>query len=162
MKHVPLVTKTPKQAEVKAEGQTCEQVVSLLDIYPTLTALCHLPTAGSNEGLSLTTLLNNPKYQRNIPATTTWGNGNNAIRNERWRHIPYRDVSEELYDHQIDDGEHENVANDEAYLQVKNSLRQWIPKYKQLPAGMSKFTSDFLEQRLQQWQNQNGIPYWLL
>jgi len=160
--HVPLVIKMPEQAKEQSAGKTCEQVVSLLDVYPTLTELCQLPTVGSNEGLSLTTLLNNPRYRRNIPATTTWGYGNHAIRSERWRYIQYRDGSEELYDHQIDDGEHENLANDEAYLQVKNSLKRWLPKFNQLPAGMDKFTDDFLDKRLQQWQNQNGIPDWLL
>jgi arylsulfatase A-like enzyme len=160
--HVPLVIKTPEQGKGQTVGQICTQAVSLLDIYPTLTELCKLPPVVSNEGLSLATLLKNPDSQRNIPALTTWGYGNHAIRNERWRYIQYRDGSEELYDHQVDGNEHHNLATVDAYQQVKDSLKQWLPKHNQLPAGMSEFSGDFLEQRIQQWQGQNGIPDWLL
>jgi len=155
--HVPLAIKLPNQQQ----GQRCDQVVSLLDVYPTLTQLCGLPSEPSNEGLSLINLLNNPDFERKIPAITTWGYRNHSIRDEGWRYIQYRDGSEELYDHQQDPNEHLNLAADKKYQDKKLRLMRWIPKHNQLPSGMTELSDDFLDKRLQLWQSQNGIPDWL-
>jgi hypothetical protein len=40
----------------------------------------------------------------------TLGQGNHAIRDDRWRYIRYADGSEELYDHQADPNEWNNLA----------------------------------------------------
>ena len=155
--HVPLVIKQPKQAQ----GKNCHQVVSLLDIYPTLTELCQLPAVDSNEGLSLAKLLNNPGLNRNRPAVTTWGYKNHSVRDERWRYIQYRDGSEELYDHLNDANEHYNLATNLKYQSLKEKLKLWLPEENNLPSHMSVWDGDFLEKRLNKWQQNNGIPDWL-
>ncbi|MCJ8319978.1 MAG: sulfatase-like hydrolase/transferase [Colwellia sp.] len=155
--HVPLVIKLPKQVQ----GQKCHQVVSLLDIYPTLTQLCQLPDVPSNEGLSLNTLINNPEHNRSQPAITTWGYKNHSVRDEHWRYIQYRDGSEELYNHQNDAHEHYNLAKNTKYNAIKEKLKLWLPKENKLPSHMSEWDEDFLEQRLNKWQQENGIPDWL-
>jgi len=154
---VPLAIRLPGQQQ----GQVCNQVVSLLDVYPTLTALCGLPPVSSNEGLSLTTLLNNPNFERKLPAVTTWGYKNHSVRDENLRYTQYRDGAEELFDRHNDPHEHTNVADDPAYATTKQALRRWLPKHNQLPSDMSQFDVDFLEKRLNKWQATNGIPDWL-
>ena len=43
-------------------------------------------------------------------AISTLGQNNHAVRDERWRYIRYADGSEELYDHQTDPNEWNNIA----------------------------------------------------
>ena len=131
-------------------------------VHPTLTKLCQLPAVPSNEGLSLTPQINNPNFDRKLPAITTWGYKNHSIRDENLRYTRYRDGSEELFDHKKDPHEHKNVAYDANYKVIKQQLRRWLPQHNQLPAEMSEFKGDFLEDRLKQWQENNGIPDWLV
>ena len=49
----------------------CEQVVELLDIYPTLVELCHQRVPAALEGRSLVSLLNDPKHASDNRALTT-------------------------------------------------------------------------------------------
>ncbi|WP_448552958.1 sulfatase [Thalassotalea montiporae] len=155
--HVPFVIRLPGQTQ----GKVCPQAVSLLDIYPTLTALCQLPAVDTNEGLSLASLCAEPSLERAQPAVSTWGYKNHAVITLTWRYIQYRDGSEELY-HNIDDpNQHYNLAEMPEHQAVKNTLQIWLPKHNQLPPGMSDFTGDFLEQRINQWQQANGVPDWL-
>lgn len=155
--HVPLVIRLPGQQQ----GKVCQQAVSLLDIYPTLTELCHLPAVKHNEGLSLAPLCRHPQLQRAEPAVSTWGYKNHAVIDEKWRYIQYRDGSEELYHNLRDPNQHDNLAKDPKYKSVKDSLKLWLPQHNQLPTGMTEFKGDFLEQRIQQWQRENGVPDWL-
>ena len=155
--HVPFAIRLPGQTQ----GQRCDQVVSLLDIYPTLTNLCSLPSVPTNEGYSLTTLLNNPQFERKLPAITTWGYKNHSVRDENLRYTQYRDGNEELFDHKVDPNEHTNVANDPRYNTIKQQLKHWLPRHNQMPTQMSQFNGDFLEKRLEKWQGENGIPDWL-
>ncbi len=62
------------------------------------------------EGISLQPLLEDPKADWNHAAISTLGQGNHAVRDERWRYIRYADGSEELYDHQNDPSEWHNLA----------------------------------------------------
>lgn len=113
--HVPLYFKLPGNQQQKAN---CNQVVSLLDIYPTLVDICGLPEAPKLEGNSILPLIKNPNLEWNKPVLSTWYYKNHAIRSQNWRYIQYRDGSEELYDHKIDPGEHTNLANDPKYKKV--------------------------------------------
>ena len=107
---------------------TCSKPVGLIDIYPTLIDLCHLPERKILEGQSLVPLMTNPGREWARPAVTTHGLGNHAIRSERWRYIQYADGSKELYDHQNDEMEWHNLANDESQADVLEDLSQWLPK----------------------------------
>lgn len=50
------------------------------------------------------------------------------IRSQRWRYIRYSDETEELYDHENDPWEHDNLAADETYNEVMAEHRSWLPK----------------------------------
>ena len=109
-------------------GGRCQYPVSLIDIYPTLVELCDLPSIEALEGRSLVPQLRDPSTQPPVPVVSTHGEGNHAVRSERWRYIRYRDGSEELYDHHSDPREWNNLAGDPAYEAVKKELEQWFPK----------------------------------
>lgn len=114
--------------DVTSPGGRCSRPVSLMDIYPTLIALCGLPDREGLEGESLMSLLRNPNSPRQTPAVTTYLQGNHSVRSERWRYIRYSDGTEELYDHQTDDLEWTNLANDPQYAEIKADLDRWLPK----------------------------------
>ena len=105
---VPLFFKTP---EMTTAGQSCDEAVSLLDIYPTLLDVCKLPPAPKLEGQSLLPLLTDPNANREEPVLMSWYYGNHAVRTKEWRYIQYRDGTQELYRHPTDAGEHRNLAN---------------------------------------------------
>ena len=107
---------------------TCSKPVGLIDIYPTLIALCGLPAREELEGRSLVPLMENSDRNWPFPAITTHGRGNHAIRSDRWRYIRYADGSEELYDHRHDEMEWENMAHSPILREVKELLSQWLPE----------------------------------
>ena len=155
---VPLFFKAPG---VSADGKTSPQVVSLLDIYPTLVDLCDLPQAPKLDGQSLVPLLRNPSLTSKRPVLNTWYYGNHAIRSNDWRYIRYRDGSEELYDHRKDQGEHRNLAKDPEYAAIIAEHRKFLPTKEALPAGESEWEGDKLDRRVRGWQSDDSVPGWL-
>ncbi|MDW7695765.1 sulfatase [Flammeovirgaceae bacterium SG7u.111] len=155
---VPLFFKVPG---MKTAGETSKQVVSLLDIYPTLSELCGLPDAPKLEGHSLTPLIEQPDATREMPVLNTWYYKNHSIRSNDWRYIRYRDGSEELYDHRNDPGEHTNLAEDPQYAEVIAEHKKWLPTTDALPAGKTEWTGDNLDRRIESWVEKDSIPVWL-
>jgi arylsulfatase A-like enzyme len=97
--------------------------VSLLDLYPTLLDLCGLPAKADLDGVSLVPQLRDPNAPTR-PVLTTFGQGNHAVRDARWRLIRYADGSEELYDHRQDPHEWNNLAGDPMFAETVKALRQ--------------------------------------
>ncbi len=120
---VPLVIRAPGH-----KPGTCTHPVSLLDLYPTLNELCGLKPSGKLDGISLVPLLANPAVAWKRPAVIEYQSGNAAVRSSRWRYIRYRDGGEELYDHDIDPKEWNNLADRPAHADVKKKLSKWLPK----------------------------------
>ncbi|MFT6784010.1 MAG: hypothetical protein ACJA1A_003952, partial [Saprospiraceae bacterium] len=79
------------------------------------------------DGIDLGPLLANPDSKREIPALTTWGRANYSLQSSKWRYTVYFDNSEELYDHENDPNEWDNLANNDQYIQVKNVLKKYLP-----------------------------------
>ncbi len=103
--------------------------VSLIDLYPTLLALCGLPPPSKQtlDGVDLTPLLKGHTIERGKPVLSTYGEGNHSIRDWRFRYIRYRNGDEELYDHAADPYEWFNVAGNPRFLAVKADLARWLP-----------------------------------
>ena len=120
---VPLIIRTPGGVE----GQVTNTTASLLDLYPTLLDLADLPGNTENEGESLKPILNGSGGTSDRVAITSYGFGNHAIRDERYRYIYYVDGSEELYDHQNDPDEWVNLAENSKYDEVKQRLAEYLP-----------------------------------
>ncbi len=128
---IPLIIAGP---DVAKPGVCTRQAVSSLDIYPTLNELCGFTPKPELEGESLLPLLSDPNTKREQPAITTIAPGAHSARSERWRYIRYADGSEELYDHQSDPNEWDNLA-DKPELQVtKDQLAAALPQGDAAPA----------------------------
>ncbi|WP_406682894.1 sulfatase [Seonamhaeicola sp. MEBiC1930] len=155
---VPLYFKVPDN---NGNGQKSSQVVSLLDIYPTLTDLCDLPKLSKLEGQSLIPLIINPKKIEDRAVLTTWYYKNHAVRSNNWRYIQYRDGSEELYNHKIDPGEYINLAKNSEYADVIEEHKKWLPKSNAIPAGSAEWKGDKLDKRIEAWEKDNNLPVWL-
>lgn len=109
-----------------AAGARCIQPVSLIDVYPSLVDLAGLETPEWLDGTSVKPQLADPEKAR-PPAISSYGEGNTAIRTERWRYIRYEDGSEELYDHRADPNEWVNLAKDPRHGETKKKLAGMIP-----------------------------------
>ncbi len=132
-------------------GEGCDTPVSLIDVYPTLVDLCGLPenpnqdrAAGQLDGHSLRPLLEAPSRGEwaGPPAALTVvrgpenpeigevapvGRQHRTVRGPRYRYSLYSDGFEELYDHEHDPNEFDNLAwskpNDSAVQESITRLR---------------------------------------
>ncbi|MEN8128327.1 MAG: sulfatase, partial [Planctomycetota bacterium] len=114
--------------ETLKTGRKCDEPVSLIDIYSTLTEMAGLKAPDYLDGESLVPWLEEPDKQRKSPAITTWGRGNYTIRSKDWRYIRYFDGSEELYHSKEDVQEWNNLADDPKCAKKKEELRKSLPK----------------------------------
>jgi arylsulfatase A-like enzyme len=143
---VPLVVYAPG---VTVSNQTCASPVSLVDLYPTLNALCELPEdpnggAGKNnialDGHDLTPLLKQPNLglwdgpqvslshlnSREVIAPHTqspWALNHHSARSVDHHYVLCSDGSEELYDHTNDPHEWINQALNSAYADTKSAMK---------------------------------------
>ncbi|MEM9830517.1 MAG: sulfatase [Bacteroidota bacterium] len=120
--HVPYIIVAPGQI---TPGTIVEKPVDLTTIYPTLAELCGLPDP-ETKGESVVPLLQGDTLFS--PALMTYLKGNHAVRTERWRYIRYADGSEELYDHEHDPREWNNVAGQQNYAEIIAELRKHLPQ----------------------------------
>jgi arylsulfatase A-like enzyme len=99
------------------QGASREQGVGLIDIYPTLLDLSGLPTNPVNQGHSLTPIIDNADAAWDYPVITQLRRNDHAgqaIQSGPWRYSLYADGSEELYNHESDPNEWNNLAADTA------------------------------------------------
>jgi arylsulfatase A-like enzyme len=118
----------PGLPEGSRTGGRCDRIVSLLDLFPTLTSLCGLDPKPGLEGRDLSPLLVNPNQGWDYPAVTTYDFNEFSIRTEGWHYIHYIDDSEELYDLRADPEEWRNLAGDPEYRGVRNRLAGLMPR----------------------------------
>jgi len=131
--HIPFIIAAPGFRK----GQVCRRPVSLIDIYPTLTELCEIPSPNHLEGNSLVPLLNRPKAKWD-PVLITYQEGNHAIRSDRYRYIRYKNGEEELYDLRNDPHEWTNIAYRKGTQRIMKQHAQWLPTENAPPIGPVK------------------------
>ncbi len=125
---IPMIIVAPKAA---ANGKASKRTIELVDIYPTLTDLAGVKAPDGLQGVSLRPLLDNADAAWNRAAyTQTVTKGKNkvqgySVRTERWRFTEwqYGEKGMELYDHDKDPQELNNLANDPAYSTVVAELK---------------------------------------
>lgn len=127
---VPLIISLPHQ---KTAGQSCRRIVEHLDIYPTLADLAGLKPPPALQGRSLVPLLNKPTATWSHAAFTQVQRGRipgYSIRTERWRYTEWDLGTKgvELYNHDTDPHELQNLANDSKYADVCAQLKQQLKK----------------------------------
>ncbi len=119
---VPLIFSVPGLTQ---EARKTEALVELVDVYPTLAELAHLPLPGHLEGSSFKSQLLDPQqtgktaafsqYPRKVGPKRLMGY---SMRTDRYRLTRWVDAADhdkldavELYDHQSDPQENTNLAN---------------------------------------------------
>lgn len=111
-----------------AQDKTVDASVSLIDMFPTLVALCHLQDKQKLDGVSLVSVLKDPATAKDrdvlLPGLKP---KEYAIMNQDWRYIHYADGSEELYDVRKDPNEWDNLASKEELNGIKEKLRTSAP-----------------------------------
>lgn len=108
-------------------GSQTSTPVDLQSLWPTLSQLSGLAKPDFVEGHSIAPLLHNPEFNWTVPALTTHGFGNHAIRWQEYRYIQYRNKTEELYDHTNDPYEWYNQATNSNYIEQKQQMQRWLP-----------------------------------
>ena len=125
---VPIIVATPR---TKQAGVPTDALAELLDLYPTLSELCGLPTPEGVEGTSLVAVLEDPQARVKKAAFTQHPRPayfkdapevmGRSVRTVRYRYTEWRDfktgerLASELYDHQRDPQETVNVVADAAH-----------------------------------------------
>lgn len=113
-------------------GTSCESIIQLIDLYPTLLDLCGF-TADKPEilqGRSLKNYLqNSTEIDQNASAFSVSYQGNaGTLKFDHWRYTRWltadTENNEELYDHRTDPEELRNLVNDPEQKQVLDDMRQ--------------------------------------
>lgn len=131
---VPLMIKIPKGISKAlpaglSAGSRCDQPVSLLSLFPTLTDLCGIPAKQGVDGQSIVALLKNPEAQVDEVAVTQLGKPQSyGLSAKNWRYIHYADGGEELYNIRKDPHEWENLAMKPEYKAKLDFFRERAPK----------------------------------
>lgn len=110
---------------MKMEGGATDQLVELIDVYPTLAELCGLEAPETIEGKSLVPLLNDP-YAPHRTYAYSYVNADRSVRDERFRYTVWKGGSAALYDHARDPEEHYNLVNNPEYASVVRRLQSLI------------------------------------
>jgi choline-sulfatase len=143
--HVPLILKPP--ATFASSRRTISEVVSTVDIAPTLVQFCDFPTAdfASFQGRSLAPLLRSPSpgssrdaYSESLYPRSSFGwHSLHGVETERYHYIEA--PREELYDLQKDPKENRNVTLDQPSIAsaLRERLRELVRRHGR-PEGESK------------------------
>jgi len=154
--HVPMII---SGAGVKAKGQKSEALTEFVDIYPTLCDMAGLPVPAHLQGYSVKPLLENPDLEWKSAAFSQfllgrYGRTTNitnemmgyTMRTDKYRYVEWYEwnkddtrgklLDKELFDHDTDPQENQNLANQPQYKEIIDSLslklaagwRQALPK----------------------------------
>lgn len=141
--HSPLIIAAPGFQP----GQKCEALTEYVDIFPTLCELAGVKAPEYLEGTSLVPLMKNPDGKIKECALSQWPRGKAegfSMRTDRYRYTEWHNVAgkgpgageiiaQELYDHQTDPGEAQNLADSKAELcqELSSQLKQnWKAMHK--------------------------------
>jgi arylsulfatase A-like enzyme len=134
-------TQVPFLISVPNQQGRINTAVSLIDIFPTLVDLCHIPKPSCQDGFSLVNLMRHKSNKRPKPIITVQDHGNYAIQDDSWKLIKYTDGSEEFYNLKKDPNEYINLAHDSKYKKQKNKLLNHIPKNPKNPFDANSIKS---------------------
>jgi arylsulfatase A-like enzyme len=111
---VPLIISAPG---LTRPGTQSEQPVSLMDLYPTLAELAGFDQPSHLDGQSLAPQIEKPDTETKPVISSykfSWAKDpiiGHAVRSKRYRYIYYPEINlEELYDHDTDPNEWDNIA----------------------------------------------------
>ncbi|MEM6365699.1 MAG: sulfatase [Planctomycetota bacterium] len=148
----PLIISAPNS---NANGNSCDSLVELIDIYPTLCDLAEISIPDSVEGVTIKALLDDASANVKDASFSQFRRRQNgreyvgyAMRTERYRYVEWRDrtlatrMARELYDHHTDPQEDINIAvdssNDDLLDRLSEKLWSLLPRPVPIPARASK------------------------
>jgi iduronate 2-sulfatase len=130
--NAPLILLAPG---AKAAGQSTRALVEFVDIYPTLCDLAGLSLPDHLQGVSMKPLLDDPSRSWKSAAFSQYPRSHEgrqlmgyAMRTDRYRYVQWRDrstgepVTHEIYDHETDPSENQNVAGREEHKILLDQL----------------------------------------
>ncbi|MEN8126414.1 MAG: sulfatase [Planctomycetota bacterium] len=147
---IPFIVRAPG---VTKAGGVAEHPISLIDLYPTLVDLCGLTgdtrkneNGAKLDGFSVRPFLEDPDRQKwdgpDAALSMVFGgkptedatkeetdrltNQNWTVRTKRWRYIRYNNGTEELYDHENDPREWNNLADDPKFKSQKKKMSKQL------------------------------------
>ena len=119
---IPLIISAPNSENT---GKKSMSPVELIDLYPTLMDLTNISIPQNVVGKSLEPLMNNVNASVRESALTRWRNGY-SIKTKRYRLTKWGidgELGYELYDHKNDKNELINLAKNQDYNEVMDSLK---------------------------------------
>lgn len=141
---VPLIIAAPQTDEA---GKTYPNPVELLDLYPTLADLCGLPASEQVQGVSLAPVLKDVSAELRDGALTQFANGY-SLRTSRYRYTEWGEngaEGAELYDHESDPVEMNNLADNPEHAATVKALSQQllgrIEAARRVPKGVRQVQS---------------------
>ena len=117
---VPLIIRVPGK-----KPAVCHSLVELLDLYPTVSALCGLEVPARLQGKDISRMLDDPGYEVRDAAFCVNGKGY-LLRTDQWAYIQYgEDASEgsELFDMKRDPSQYTNLATRPEHQPVMGRLK---------------------------------------
>ncbi len=124
---VPMIVRVPSAIATTSttSGSSSDGLVELLDVYPTLAALCDVTPPPDLQGRSFVGMLENPTSQGKEVAYTVVTRGprlGKAIRTQRYRYALWP-TGEELYDLKADPHEETNLAYRAEHAETLKEMR---------------------------------------
>ncbi|MBT8044028.1 MAG: sulfatase, partial [Verrucomicrobiae bacterium] len=128
---VPLIVRAPG---MKAAGKKTRALTELVDLYPSLVDLCGLDAPKHLQGTSFAPLLDQPRQTWKTAAFSQYPRGRArstmgySMRTDRYRYTEWRNnqsgkvIARELYDHQTDPAENNNLAGQAKQQQLVKKL----------------------------------------
>lgn len=105
-------------------GQTSRSLVEFVDLYPTIADFCGLKVPHKVAGVSLRSVLQSPESRVKEAAFTLITRGiklyGQSVRTDRWRLTIWSDDQVQLFDHDVDPEELQDVARD--YPEIVKAL----------------------------------------
>ena len=119
----PLIISAPGMKQ----GEECDQVVELVDLYPTLTDLAGLKPEKGAQGQSLVPLLKDPTATRSKQDAWIYVSQGHGLRTKKWAYMWYpkkkgKKEASMLYDMEKDPGQFSNVVNDPMLAKIRIEL----------------------------------------
>lgn len=115
---VPLLIAGPG---VEKRGLKTDALAELIDLYPTLAELCGVTPPKGLPGVSLAPVCRGTAEGVRDDALSQYADGY-SLRTDRYRYTLWSDGGAELYDHQHDPQEMNNLAGDRSYREIEAEL----------------------------------------
>ncbi|NRA95459.1 MAG: sulfatase-like hydrolase/transferase [Planctomycetes bacterium] len=134
---VPLVMRVPGRT---APGSSSTGLVELVDLYPTLAALCDVAAPDDLQGRSLVPMLDDPATGGKdavYTVVTRRQELGKAIRTPRWRYTAWP-RGEELYDLRDDPAEHRNLADSSQHSEILQVMRAHLRRVDATAVGAKR------------------------